>query len=70
MKYFRFYVDDTMRPVGNHDYGYMVNRKPIIMSFLRQKPKPWNGRRGASTRKGNAFVKRLQFTYIHLTKET
>lgn len=60
MRTFRFYFDDMMRPLLNHESGYLVGRKPVIMSFERNQPTKTGRRKAISTRMGQRFVKRLQ----------
>lgn len=59
MRHFKYYADDTLRPLNTHGSGYLVDRKPLVFSFLKNRPKRNGARLGASIRLGKAFVKRL-----------
>lgn len=60
MRTFRFYHDDMMRPLSNHESGYLVNRKPVVMSFEKNRPKHTNRLGAMSTRMGKNFIKKLK----------
>lgn len=60
MRYFYNYRDDTMMGLSRHDSGELVNRKPVIMSFLLQPKRRVNGKRAAATRKALTFLKKLE----------
>lgn len=49
-----------VRPLLNHESGYLVDRKPVIMSFEKNQPTKAGRRKAISTRMGQRFVKRLQ----------
>lgn len=59
MRYFRCYIDDTMRPLDNHDSGYLIGRKPIVLDFNTLKRKKIHSVKGAATRLGKAFAERI-----------
>ncbi len=59
MRYFKYYADDTLRPLNIHGSGYLVDRKPLVFSFEKNRPKRKSRRVMASIRMGKAFVKRL-----------
>ena len=58
-RYFLSYYDDTLNGLYSHRSGELVGRKPVVFSFLNQKPKPHNGKLGASVRLGKALVGKL-----------
>lgn len=58
-RYFMSYFDDTLNGIYHHQTGELVNRRPVVLSFLNQKPKPQNGRLGASVRLGKALLGKL-----------
>ena len=62
MKYrtFRFMFADDFQGVYDHRSGELVGRKPVIMSFLNQKPKAINGRVAASIRMGKGLIGKLK----------
>lgn len=39
MRCFRFFQDDTLHELTHHWEGELVGRKPIIFSFLKNKPR-------------------------------
>lgn len=57
---FRFFQDDTLMPLLNHDSGYLVGRKPVVFSFLRNRPKKHKGSIAAGNRMGKKFVEKLK----------
>ena len=59
-RFFRHYQDDTLNGLSNHDSGYLVNRKPVVFSFLVNRPKKHNGAQGAATRLGRDFAEKLK----------
>lgn len=58
-RYFMSYFDDTLNGISHHQTGELINRKPVVFSFLNRKPKPQNGRLGASVRLGKALLGKL-----------
>jgi len=52
--------DDTLNGVHHHQTGEMVNRKPVVFSFLNHPPKSLNGKIGASVRMGKALIGKLE----------
>lgn len=60
MRYFRFFVDDTLYGLNNHDSGYLVNRKPVVFSFLHNRPKKHAGTKAAANRMGKRFLGKLK----------
>lgn len=62
MKYrtFRFMFADDFHGVYDHRSGELVGRKPVIMSFLNQRPKAINGRISASIRMGKGLLGKLE----------
>lgn len=59
-RYFLNYEDDTLNGINNYRAGELVDRRPVILSFLNQKPKRTNGRIGASVRLGKALLGKLK----------
>lgn len=59
-RYFMSYFDDTLNGIYNHQTGELIDRKPVVFSFLNQKPKPQNGRLCASVRLGKALLGKLE----------
>lgn len=61
MKYrtFRSMFADDFQGVYDHRSGELVGRKPVIMSFLSQKPKAINGKIAASVRMGKGLIGKL-----------
>jgi len=49
-----------MNGLSNHDSGYLVNRKPVVFSFLVNRPKKHAGTKAAANRMGHRFVKKLK----------
>lgn len=60
MRHFRYYFDDTLHERTQHRSGELVGRKPLIILFLRQRPRAYKGAIGASTRMGQLFVEKLK----------
>jgi hypothetical protein len=60
MRTFRHYEDDTLHERSNHWEGELVGRKPIVFSFLNNRPKKTQGAQGAATRMGRDFLKKLE----------
>lgn len=58
-RYFIHMFDDTLNGVFHHSTSELINRKPVVFSFLNRKPNPNNGKRGASVRLGKAFIGKL-----------
>lgn len=65
MRYFRFYYDDMMNGCSNHGSADLVNRKPVIMSFMAVKPKRSNGRKSAATKLAINFANNLEQRMKH-----
>lgn len=59
-RYFMSYFDDTLNGVYHHQTGGLINRKPVVFSFLNHKTKPINGKIGASVRLGKALLGKLE----------
>ncbi len=59
-RYFMSYFDDTLNGLYHHQTGELAGRKPVVFSFLNQKPKPNNGKIGASVRLGKALIGKLK----------
>lgn len=57
---FRFYTDDTLTPLLNHESGYLVGRKPVVFSFLVNRPRKHAGTKAAGNRMGKRFADRLK----------
>lgn len=38
-RYFLSFYDDTLNGLTRHDSGYLVNRKPVVFSFMGQRAK-------------------------------
>lgn len=57
MKYFRYYLDDTLQPVTVHGAGELVGRKPVVLDLSKRRHV--KHRQAVSTRMGKEFVKRL-----------
>lgn len=57
---FRFYTDDTLTPLLNHDSGYLVGRKPVVFSFLVNRPRKHAGSQAAGNRMGKKFIEKLK----------
>jgi hypothetical protein len=60
MRYFRHYEDDTLHERVNHWEGELVGRKPIIFSFLKNRPRKPQGAQGAATKMGRDFIEKLR----------
>lgn len=58
-RYFVHMFDDTLSRIYHHQTGELINRKPVIFTFLNKKPKPNNGKRSASVRLGKALLGKL-----------
>lgn len=59
-RYFMSYYDDTLNGVFHHSTSELINRRPVVFSFLNHKPKPNNGKLGASVRLGKALIGKLE----------
>lgn len=59
-RYFLSYFDDSLSPLNSHRSAVLVNRRPVIMSFLKNRPKRYKGAEGASLRMGKKFLKKLE----------
>lgn len=53
-------ADDTMRPRADRESGEMVNRKPVVFSFLVNRPRKHRGAEAASNRMGKKFIEKLK----------
>lgn len=58
-RYFLSYFDDTLNGIYSHRSSDLINRRPVIMSFLLQKPRRTNGRKGTATKLGQRFIGKL-----------
>lgn len=65
MRYYKAMFDDNLNGLFGHGSGELVNRKPVIMSFMAVKPKRSNGRKSAATKLAVNFANNLEQRMKH-----
>ena len=58
-RYFRYYMDDTLQPLGGFRGASMIGAKPFIFHLQKSRAKRKTALDAVSVRMGNQFMKKL-----------